>query len=58
LIIYEKYMVKDEYVEKIKRILREGEFKELKEPLTYIKNGMGSWYTCLLYPGMEPINRC
>jgi transposase len=22
----------------------------------YIKNGLGSWYTCLLYPGMEPTN--
>ncbi len=30
LIIDEKYMVKDEYVEKIKRILREGEFEEFK----------------------------
>lgn len=31
-------------------------FKELKKPLTYIRNGFGSWYTCLLYPGMEPTN--
>jgi len=29
---------------------------ELKKPLTYIKNGFGCWYTCLLYPGMEPTN--
>jgi len=32
------------------------EFKELKKPLTYLKNGCGCWYTCLLYPGMEPTN--
>jgi len=30
--------------------------KELQEPLTYIRNGLGKWYTCLLYPGMEPTN--
>jgi len=28
-------------------------FDELKKPLTYIKNGLGCWYTCMLYPGME-----
>lgn len=32
------------------------EFKELEKPLTYLKNGFGCWYTCLLYPGMEPTN--
>ena len=31
-------------------------FKELKKPITYIRNGLGDWYTCLLYPGMEPTN--
>ena len=30
--------------------------KKLHEPLTYIRNGLGKWYTCLLYPGMEPTN--
>jgi len=29
-------------------------FTELKKPVTYIRNGLGNWYTCLLYPGMEP----
>ena len=32
------------------------QFEELKTPLTYIRNGFGSWYTCILYPGMEPTN--
>jgi len=32
------------------------EFKELEKPLTYLKNGFGCWYTCMLYPGMEPTN--
>ena len=31
-------------------------FRELKKPMTYIQNGLGSWYTCVLYPGMEPTN--
>lgn len=30
LIIDEKYVAKDEYVEKLKRILREGEFEEFE----------------------------
>ncbi len=28
----------------------------MKKPLTYLKNGFGRWYTCILYPGMEPTN--
>ena len=27
-----------------------------KKPITYLENGLGSWFTCLLYPGMEPTN--
>ena len=37
-------------------VQRYSEFEELKKPLTYIRNGSGSWHTCLLYPGMEPTN--
>jgi transposase len=29
---------------------------ELKKAITYLNNGLGSWFTCLLYPGMEPTN--
>jgi transposase len=32
------------------------DFRELKKPLTYLENGCGCWFTCLLYPGMEPTN--
>jgi transposase len=28
----------------------------LHKPVEYIRNGLGSWFTCLLYPGMEPTN--
>lgn len=31
-------------------------FNQIKKPVTYLKNGLGFWYTCLLYPGMEPTN--
>jgi hypothetical protein len=37
-------------------IVKYSEFKELKKPLTYLENGRGCWFTCLLYPGMEPTN--
>ena len=33
-----------------------GKFKELYKPTKYLKNGLGRWYTCLLFPGMEPTN--
>ena len=31
-------------------------FMEIKKPVTYLKNALGCWYTCLLFPGMEPTN--
>ncbi len=31
-------------------------YGELHKPVEYIRNGLGSWFTCLLYPGMEPTN--
>jgi transposase len=31
-------------------------FDDLKKPVKYIKFGLGCWYTCLLYPGMQPTN--
>ncbi|MEA2055213.1 MAG: IS66 family transposase [Candidatus Thermoplasmatota archaeon] len=39
-----------ELVEKYSR------FTELSKPVKYIKFGRDCWYTCLLYPGMEPTN--
>ncbi len=43
LIIDEKYMVKDEYVEKIKGILREGEFEEF-ESVAELKKSIEQGY--------------
>jgi transposase len=31
-------------------------FEELEKPVGYIQRGLGSWFTCLLFPGMEPTN--
>ncbi len=31
-------------------------FHELKKPVTYIRNCLKKWYTCLFYSGMEPTN--
>lgn len=31
-------------------------FKELDKAITHLKNGLDKWYTCILYPGMEPTN--
>jgi len=33
-----------------------GKCKELQKPTKYLQNGLGKWYTCLLFPGMEPTN--
>ncbi len=41
----------------IEKLVEEySEYTELSKPVTYIRNGLGHWYTCLLYPRMEPTN--
>jgi transposase len=53
----ERMEMKDLLEKELKEIIAKySEFKELKKPLTYLKNGCGCWFTCLLYPGMEPTN--
>ena len=32
------------------------EYLDVRAMVKYIKNGIGCWYTCLLYPGMQPTN--
>ncbi|EQD57712.1 transposase, partial [mine drainage metagenome] len=29
-------------------------YGELRKPVEYTRNGLGSWFTCSFYPGMEP----
>ena len=31
-------------------------YGQLHKPVEYIRNGLGNWFTCLMYPGMEPTN--
>ncbi len=50
----EKKVVFEEELEAI--AAKYSDFKELEKPLTYLKNGFGFWYTCVLFPGMEPTN--
>ena len=42
----ELQMVVDEYIK----------YLDVRMKAHYIENGLGSWYTCLLYPGMQPTN--
>ena len=37
-------------------VKRYDQYKDLHKPVEYIRNGLGSCFTCLLYPGMEPTN--
>lgn len=32
------------------------EYLDVRKVVKYIENGLGCWYTCLLYPGMQPTN--
>lgn len=53
----ERKEVKEQWDREMEELVEEFEgYKELEKPLTYIRNGLGQWYTCLLYPGMEPTN--
>jgi len=53
----ERIKQKSSYENEMKEIVEKyQEYEELKDSVVYIKNGLGKWYTCLLYPGMEPTN--
>jgi len=53
----ERRKQKSEFECEMKDIVEKySKFKELYKPTKYLKNGLGKWYTCLLYPGMEPTN--
>jgi transposase len=48
---------KDLWDQELAELVRKySKFDELSKPVKYIKFGLGSWYTCLLYPGMQPTN--
>ncbi len=51
-----KQMKKQWDIEMAQLVERFTKYEGLHKPMTYIKNGLGCWYTCLLYSGMEPTN--
>ena len=53
----ERKSVKIKYEKRMEELVKRYDpYKELHKPVEYIRNGLGSWFTCLLYPGMEPTN--
>ena len=55
--IEERKTMKNSFDMKMDDIVRRyDQYNELHKPVEYIKNGLGNWFTCLLYPGMEPTN--
>ena len=48
---------KDEFDREMEDVVeRYDRYKEIQKPITYIRRGLGKWFTCFLYPGMEPTN--
>ena len=54
--IEEREQMKARLDREMEELVERYDCKETEKPRTYIKNGLGRWYTCLLYPGMEPTN--
>jgi transposase len=49
--------MKDVFDQKMRElVVKYDPYPELHKPVGYIRNGLGSWFTCLLYKGMEPTN--
>ena len=53
----ERKSMKDLFDRRMEELVKRYDpYRELHKPVEYIRNGLGSWFTCLLYPGMEPTN--
>ena len=51
----ERKSMKDLFDRRMEELVKRYDpYRELHKPVEYIRNGLGSWFTCLLYPGMEP----
>ena len=49
--------MKAEFDQRMDDLVKQYDFhQDPHKPVEYIQNGLGSWFTCLLYPGMEPTN--
>ncbi len=53
----DRRLMKEKYGKKMEDLVkRYDSYGKLHKPVEYIRNGLGNWFTCLLYPGMEPTN--
>jgi hypothetical protein len=53
----ERRQMKDIWDAELKKLVDEYiEYLDVRAVVKYIENGLGCWYTCLLYPGMQPTN--
>jgi len=53
----ERVLQKEAWDQELQRIIDEYcTYNDTRVKAQYIQHGLGSWYTCLLYPGMQPTN--
>lgn len=55
--LQERVLQKEVWDQELQRIVDEYcIYEDTRVKARYIQHGLGSWYTCLLYPGMQPTN--
>jgi transposase len=55
--LQERVLQKEAWDQELQRIVDEYcTYEDTRVKAHYIQHGLGSWYTCLLYPGMQPTN--
>jgi len=53
----ERKQMKETWDKELQKLVDEYiEYLDVRKMVKYIKNDLGCWYTCLLYPGMQPTN--
>jgi transposase len=53
----ERVLQKESWDQELQRIVDEYcAYEDTRVKARYIQHGLGSWHTCLLYPGMQPTN--
>ena len=53
----ERLRQKEKWDQELQKIVNKYyNYDDTRDKANYIKYGLGSWHTCLLYPGMQPTN--
>jgi len=53
----ERVQQKELWDKELQEVVNENlQYLDVRVKVQYIQNGLGCWYTCLLYPGMQPTN--